>query len=63
MSNTWDTVLEMVFIRPCDNGIINLLLFFLQPLTCHFCCHVPVLFVLNVAVLILLFVFAMASAS
>jgi hypothetical protein len=34
-----------------------------QPLTCHLCCHLPVLFVVNVAVLILLFVFAMASAS
>jgi hypothetical protein len=35
---------------------MNLLLvfFFLQPLTCHFCCHLPVVFVLNVAVLILL---------
>jgi hypothetical protein len=32
---------------------MNLLLvvFFLQPLTCNFCCHLPVVFVLNVAVL------------
>jgi hypothetical protein len=59
MSNTWDTVLERILSVPvCDNCIMNLLLGgFFQPLTCHFCCHLPVVFVLNVAVLILLFVF------